>query len=255
MKFCSNCGTQLEDSVKFCSACGFRQPDNAVQQNEPVPSDMPKYTSPYSSSAPAANNSTYSAPVNNTPSENTAVAKAKGFIQGKIWLIPVAAVAVIFLVWFTVFFFRSVVGSGSLTMNGAVKAYYEAYEAKDGKKLVDATLSNSMLKALKESEDMTKKEIIEEYDDIFDTYSSSYQFKFKNIKITDKEKYDRSDIKDLIEDIEDETDVRVSIQKAYEVEVSFKQWNNYTEEWTKTDATLVVYKSAGNWYVLSAFPK
>lgn len=246
MKFCSKCGAQLEDSVKFCGTCGAAQ---EVAQSSAQ------------SATETQANYTYEQPVNNNqpiPGGESLIEKGKKLTQGKVWLIPVAAVAVIFLTWFVIFFFRTVVGSGSATMKGAVNAYYKAMQKMDGKALVNATMSNSMLKAMKESEDMTKREIIEELDENFedmqdlyeDWYDEDYKVKYKNIKIKDKDKYDRDDIKDIVEEIEDETDVKVSIQQIYEVEVSYREWDCIEEEWNKEEATLILYKSAGNWYVM-----
>lgn len=238
MKFCSNCGTQLEDATKFCGSCGTKQPE--VQ---PQPQVQPQYTYAQPYGAPQAAQAT-------APSEN----KLKKLVKGKVWLIPVAAVASVVLIWFIVFFFRSIVGSGSVTMKGAIKAYYSAQSDMDAKKYINATMSNTMLKAIKESEDMTKRELIEDLQDTYDLkeewYGDDYEVKYRRIKIEDREYYDRDDVKDVIEEIEDETDVKVSIQKICEVEVSYERWDYSEEEWEDGEATLTLYKSAGNWYVM-----
>lgn len=242
MKFCSNCGTQLEDANKFCGICGAKQPDVQPQpQIQPQVQPQPQaYAQPYGApqAAPAA------------PSEN----KLKKLLKGKVWIIPVAAVASIFLIWFIVFFFRSMVGSGSVTMKGAVKAYYDAEADMNAKKYVNATMSNSMLKAFKESQDMTKKELVEQIEEMYEYreawYGEDYEVKYRRIKIEDKEYYDRDDVKDMVEEIKDETDVKVSIQKICEVEISYERWDSNSEEWEDGEATLTLYKSAGNWYVM-----
>ena len=44
MKFCSKCGTQLNDDDLFCFKCGYRFPENLQQQyqsNVPVPANQP----------------------------------------------------------------------------------------------------------------------------------------------------------------------------------------------------------------------
>ena len=240
MKFCSNCGTQLEDSVKFCGGCGAAQEVAQPQQNF-------TYEQPVANTQPAQSNGGF----------NGVIEKGKKITGGKIWLLPVALVAVIFVVWFVIFFFRTIIGSGAATMTGAVKNYYKAMEDLDAKDYINATMSNSMLKAIKESEDMTKKEIIEEmeedFEDLEDWYGDDYEIKYKNIKIKDKDKLDKDDIEDFVDMIEDETDVKVSIQKMYEVEVSYREWDYYDEEWNKEETTLILYKSAGNWYVMDSF--
>ena len=40
MKFCENCGTQLEDSAVFCEECGTKQEVIAEPQNEPTPANI-----------------------------------------------------------------------------------------------------------------------------------------------------------------------------------------------------------------------
>ena len=251
MKFCSNCGTQLEDATRFCGSCGTKQPEVQPQsqgqpqpQSQGQPQGQPQYTYAQSYGAPQA------AGAAGVPSEN----KLKKLVKNKVWLIPVAAVASVFLIWFVVFFFRSIVGSGSLTMKGAIKAYYSAEADMNAKKYINATMSNTMLKAIKESEDMTKRELIEDLQDSYDLaavwHDDDYEIKYRRIKIEDKDYYDRADVKDVIEEIEDDTDVKVSIQKICEVEVSYERWNYYDEEWEEEESVLTLYKSAGNWYVM-----
>lgn len=226
MKVCANCGNQLEDSAKFCGGCGAVQEDVANNANQSIINKD-------------AVNSTV----------NGVMDKAKKLTNGKVWLIPVAAVGAVAVIWFIVFFFYSLIGSGSVTQKGAIEAYYKSFQKQSGKKYLDATLSNSMLKAVKESSDMDKDEIIEEYDDMLD--SSAYDdVKYKDVKIRFTYDYDREDVKILKEQLEDEFDTKVSISDAAEVEFSIKEWNEEYEVWNRYNTKLVLYKSAGNWYVL-----
>ena len=41
MKYCANCGTQMEDSMKFCPACGAGCDDNSEQAASTEPSPVP----------------------------------------------------------------------------------------------------------------------------------------------------------------------------------------------------------------------
>lgn len=241
MKFCSNCGTQLEDSVKFCGGCG------AAQNVAPEQAQNFTYEQPVTGAQPAQSNGGF----------NGLIEKGKKITGGKIWLLPVALVAVIFVIWFVVFFFRTIIGSGAVTKKGAIKAYYNAMADMDAKDYINATMSNSMLKAIEEAEDMDKDDLIEEMEDTFDSfedwYGDDYEIKFKKIKIEDVDDYDKDDIEDFVDEIEDETDVKVSIQKMCEVEVEYKMWDYDEEEWVKEEDTLLLYKSAGNWYVMESF--
>ena len=238
MKFCSNCGKQMNDDERFCQACGA---DSAAQ---------PTYTY----AAPAGQQTTsgnaqnpYGQPVYAAGNQTAQTKPAK--FNNK--MLPVYAAAAVLVILLIVFFFRSVVGSGSLTMKGAVKSYGKAIEAQSGKKMLNATMSGPLIKAVKKGEDMTKKDIIEELDSIYD--DSDMKIKIKDIRITDKEKMDKEDVKEFNEGIKDETGVNPHIKKVYQVEVKYKQRYKYTgDDWTdwdkKTD-TLYVYKSNGNWYV------
>lgn len=244
MKFCSNCGKQMNDDERFCQACGA---DSAAQ---PQQAAQPTYTY----AAPAGQQTTsnnaqnpYGQPVYAAGNQTAQTKPAK--FNNK--MLPVYAAAAVLAILLIVFFFRSVVGSGSLTMKGAVKAYGKAIEAQSGKKMLNATMSGPLIKAVKKGEDMTKKDIIEEFDSIYD--DSDMKIKIKDIRITDKEKMDKEDVKEFNEGIKDETGVNPHIRKVYQVEVKYKQRYKYTgDDWTdwdkKTD-TLYVYKSNGNWYV------
>ena len=267
MKFCSNCGKQMNDDERFCQACGAdsaAQPQQAAQPTYTYAAPAGQQTTsnnaqnPYGQPVYAAGNqtksfapdwidSTYGQPVYAAGNQTAQTKPAK--FNNK--MLPVYAAAAVLVILLIVFFFRSVVGSGSLTMKGAVKAYGKAVEAQSGKKMLNATMSGPLIKAVKKGEDMTKKDIIEEFDSIYD--DSDVKIKIKDIRITDKEKMDKEDVKEFNEGIKDETGVNPHIRKVYQVEVKYKQRYKYTgDDWTdwdkKTD-TLYVYKSNGNWYV------
>lgn len=227
MKVCANCGNQLEDSAKFCGGCG------AVQED-------------------AANNTANQSIINKDAVNNTVsgvLEKASKITKGKIWLIPVAAVAAVAVIWFIVFFFYTLIGSGSVTQKGAIEAYFKAKQKQSGKQYLDATLSSSMLKAVKEQTDMDKEEIIEEFDDYLDTDDLD-DAKFKNVVVKFTYDFDKEDVKILKERIKDEFDCKVSISDAAEVEILYKEWDDDAEVWNSKTAIITVYKSAGNWYVL-----
>lgn len=165
--------------------------------------------------------------------------------------LPVIGAAAIALVLVLIFLFRSVVGSGSLTANGAVKDYFKAVEDGSGKKIMNATLSNPMIKALCAEGDMTKKELIESLDMDYDKYG--FEFQYRKIVIEDKEKVDKADVKEFNKACKDSTGVNPHIRKAYTIEVSYECRYAYGGEWSDWEddsETFVVYKSNGNWYVM-----
>jgi hypothetical protein len=131
MKFCSNCGAQLEDSVKFCGGCGAAQDAAAPAQENFT------YEQPAQASEPAQANNGF----------NDVIEKGKKLTGGKVWLIPVLAVGAVVVLVLVIFFFRSVLGTGAMTKKGAIKAYFKAETKRSAKAYINATMSPSMLKA------------------------------------------------------------------------------------------------------------
>ena len=248
MKFCGNCGTQMNDEERFCPACGAdtigAQNAGQQQQGAAQPYSQPMYT--YDTAGQQQNvNQPYSQPVYG---QQPTASPVPANIMKKLPIIAAAAVVVVIL---AIFFFRCVVGSGSLTMKGAVNNYYKAVETGKGKKIVDACLSNPMLNAICEEEDMTRMEVRKELEADYDEYS--VKIDYRKIKIEDKEKYDKEDVKELNEDCKDSTDINPHIKKMYEVEVSYEyRYYSFGEwsDWQERTETITTYKSNGNWYVL-----
>lgn len=258
MKYCGKCGKQMNDGDNFCPSCGARQSngDYISDLKYTDNSSGPSYT--YDTSDGARPMYTYDAAVAErqlediySPKPHTdgkeGKAKRKKQKSGRR-LIPVLGAAALLMILFLVFFFRCVVGSGSLTKNGAVKAYYDAVYSRDGEALFDATVSNSLLNALEESTGFNKNRII-----ILmraQMTAASVNSRYRRVKITDSEKYDKSEIRKAVEEIEDKTGVSVKISQMCRAEVSYEIWNSYYDEWQEGTERLVLYKSGGNWYVM-----
>lgn len=270
MKYCGKCGRQMNDGDNFCPSCGAPHADR--QAGSPVSeytdkqeeakteygasvSENPSYTYDTSDgSRPMYTYDTQSAEqqFQDIYAQGTQTDKDTGEVRKKKQrsgrkLIPILAAAAVIMILFLVFFFRCVAGSGSLTKNGAVKAYYEALRTKDGEKLLDATVSNSMLDAIEEKSGFTKKHIIRLMK--AKMTASSTESKYRHIKITDTEKYSKSDIEDVLDTLERQTGERISISAMCRVEIEYDTWNSYYEQWVETSGKLVLYKSGGNWYV------
>lgn len=289
MKFCSNCGNQMNDDEIFCTACGTdsqQDVNSARQQQDAQQSQM--YTSETSGQQGAQQNYTYGAGQQGTQQSYTYGAGQQGTQQNYTYgagqqntqqtytygagqqygqpvygsgpkasnnkilkKLPVFAAAAVVVVVGLVFLFRCVVGSGSLTMKGAVKDYFKAVESGDGKKIMNATLSNPMVKIIRESEDLTKKEIIDYFEADYDTYGMKVDY--RNIEIEDKEKWDKDDVDQINESCKDGIGIDPHIKKVYDIEVSYEYRYSYDGEWSDwSDETLDldVYKSNGNWYVM-----
>ncbi|MBR3004369.1 MAG: zinc-ribbon domain-containing protein [Lachnospiraceae bacterium] len=87
MKFCTNCGAQLEDDAKFCTSCGSPV-EAAAPAKAPAPAPTPTFVAPNPTPAPAP---TYAAP---TPTVQPANGIAKPLVAllggavglGTFWL-------------------------------------------------------------------------------------------------------------------------------------------------------------------------
>ena len=202
MKFCSNCGNQMDDSTKFCILCGAAQEETQKKTKK----------------------------------------KRK-----KLWLIPVI-IGGVCLVGLSIFISVSVAYESS-AKEGTIKKALNATAEMDTEATVDVMWSKSMLKLAEEMDDT---------DDMIDTYEEDFElleyydieFKFKNLEIEDMHDVEKADVKEFVEAIEDEYDVKVSIQKMCEIEISYEFWNNNYEEWDDAEEECIVYKSSGKWYYL-----
>ncbi len=251
MKFCNNCGTQMDDNIGFCPNCGAAQ--NAAPQNNF--NGQPQQ--PYGQQPQQAQNGTnVGDKVNDVVNKVSGTAKnlvndVKSGNSQNLLKVVIGGVAAVFALIIVIFFFRSVVGSGAMTAKGALKDYLKAQATCDAKDYVNATMSHKFLKAVKEEEDMSKSEII---DDLDDSFSDSDEYEIKDIKITKKKEMSDKKVENIEEYIEDETDVKVNISKVYTITYKYKYKSDDTDGWeTMKDCTAVVYKQAGNWYVAAGY--
>ena len=102
-------------------------------------------------------------------------------------------------------------------------------------------------------EDMNKKEIIEELDDVLkDDLDSLEDYCGDDVKISykilDKEKIDKDDLKDIEEELEDDLDCKVKVSKGYEVTI--KTTIKGDDEKKSNSSTINVYKIDGEWVLL-----
>lgn len=227
MKFCTKCGTQLNDDSKFCNTCGAQQ---AIQPQNPQPQyAQPHYAQPQ-----------YGAPV---PPANQPKKKSK------IWIIPVAAVAAVLMAVLIVFIVKLNSG-GAFTINGAIDEFFDAYSTCDTTDYINITLSKDMFKAVASEYDMDTTEFIDYIDRNMESLKNTYgKMKFKIIEIHEPDFEDKDDVKECIEDIEDDTGVKVKLQAICEVEVEYSRWDKTINEWIDDTETFELYKVGGKWYV------
>ena len=210
--FCGKCGAKNDDSAVFCAECG-----NRFQAAAPV--------APADPAAPAA-----------------ATGSKPGFKLDNrmIGIIAVVGVAVLALIITCFFIF------GGRSYKAVVKDTFKAIETADAKLMMEL-LPDEMIKSIMKDEDMTKKEMTEQLQDMLD-YMFRGADKIKiTYEITHTEEVDKDDLKDLKEEYKDEYDIKVKDAMIVEVEVTVKVDGEKTTE----DMDLYLIKVGGSWYLAS----
>ena len=286
MKYCINCGSQLSDQDKFCTKCGAPQGvqqnvaavEQEVQQNPATTGEQEVQQNPAAvaqkmqQNVAAAEQETQQqnvAGVEQEAQQNPATTggqetqqqqqsyaqpdqsyiyqqpatTAKFPAKAAILLVGIVVVAlgVIYLV------FQLVTG-GSGSVEKAVKEYYEAICDKDGDTLLDATCTDSMIKALEETSGYEKDDIADAMEEAV-SYSYEDYGKVKDIKVEEQDKMTKAELREGLEGIKEETGVDVNISEMRQVEVTYKYYDTYYKEWNEDTEYLTVYKSGSKWYV------
>ena len=286
MKYCINCGSQLSDQDKFCTKCGAPQGvqqnvaavEQEVQQNPATTGEQEVQQNPAAveqemqQNVAAAEQETQQqnvAGVEQEVQQNPATTggqetqqqqqsyaqpdqsyiyqqpatTAKFPAKAAILLVGIVVVAlgVIYLV------FQLVTG-GSGSVEKAVKEYYEAICDKDGDTLLDATCTDSMIKALEETSGYEKDDIADAMEEAV-SYSYEDYGKVKDIKVEEQDKMTKAELREGLEGIKEETGVDVNISEMRQVEVTYKYYDTYYKEWNEDTEYLTVYKSGSKWYV------
>jgi len=286
MKYCINCGSQLSDQDKFCTKCGAPQGvqqnvvavEQEVQQNPATTGEQEVQQNPAAVAQEMQQN--IAAAEQETQQQNVAsvgqevqqnpattggqetqqqqqsyaqpdqsyiyqqpATTAKFPAKAAILLVGIVVVAlgVIYLV------FQLVTG-GSGSVEKAVKEYYEAICDKDGDTLLDATCTDSMIKALEETSGYEKDDIADAMEEAV-SYSYEDYGKVKDIKVEEQDKMTKAELREGLEGIKEETGVDVNISEMRQVEVTYKYYDTYYKEWNEDTEYLTVYKSGSKWYV------
>lgn len=286
MKYCINCGSQLSDQDKFCTKCGAPQGvqqnvvavEQEVQQNPATTGEQEVQQNPAAVAQKMQQN--VAAAEQETQQQNVAgveqevqqnpattggqeiqqqqqsyaqpdqsyiyqqpATTAKFPAKAAILLVGIVVVAlgVIYLV------FQLVTG-GSGSVEKAVKEYYEAICDKDGDTLLDATCTDSMIKALEETSGYEKDDIADAMEEAV-SYSYEDYGKVKDIKVEEQDKMTKAELREGLEGIKEETGVDVNISEMRQVEVTYKYYDTYYKEWNEDTEYLTVYKSGSKWYV------
>lgn len=248
MKYCAECGCPMSDEAKFCMQCGAKQEvqqQNEVEQEVQQQNEVEQEVQQQNEVEQEVQQQSYTQPDQSYIYQQPTVGKSK--FEWKPQFIVVGIVVVVLIL--VVIVFKVVTGGGSGSMEGAIEEYYEAICDQDAEAFLEITCCDSMMKAMEEETGYSEKEMEESLEDYLDYVYEDYS-EIKNIEIEDKEKMSKSELKEGLEEIEEETGVNVKISEMYEVKVSFEYYDSYYEEWDEDTDYLTVYKSGSSWYVL-----
>lgn len=154
---------------------------------------------------------------------------AKKPVNGKkIGIIAGIAVALVLAIVFVIKF----TGPGAPTQKAALKSYIKAVVDKDVDAFIDAYIPNKLRDGIKKEYGISNDDIKDDmeyllswYDDIDDV---------RKIKITDKDKANRSEMKDFEDVIKDEFNVKIKISGLVHVKYEYEA------------------KKDGEWFVMGA---
>jgi len=259
--FCKNCGAENYDGARFCVGCGSElttAPAQPVYQ-EPVYQE-PVYQEP----APV-----YEAPVQTAPAEggfdqtlnnvkegateafNKAADFSKNYMEEakkdkKKLIIPaVAAVVVIALIIVLI----SSLGGG---YKSALDNYYKKFLIG---KATEKTIKNMYPEEYWEENDIDPEDSWESYEEYSEDMVESLEDEYgENLrvsyKITDKDKMDKDDLKDLADELHDSWGVKKkSVKQAYELELDLTIKGSDDEETDEVE--IVVVKIGSKWYIVN----
>ncbi len=207
---------------KFCGNCGNQMPDDAVVCGN---------------CGSALDNGA-------APADNVNV----GALKEKAPLLA-AAVAVLLVL---IIIIASVAGGG---YKKALKKNM-AMSFKGQVKHMEKLAPKEVWEYIEDEADMDIKDLQEEYEDSWDDIEDSLEDEYgKNIrasfKITDKDKVDKDDLKEIKDSLKDNYDIaKKDVKKAYELEVDITVKGKDDED--TEDVDLYAVKIGSKWYILSA---
>ncbi len=245
--YCRKCGCQLKEDARFCTNCGA----SVVPEGKPVnPVNEKEGNSGFRAGANLGYDAGYSVSQKNAGRSDRGKASPKKFMKW-IWLAIVAAAVVVAVV---------VVLNVSHTYKQPVKRYLAACEEMDAEALLSC-YPDFMMDAILEELDMTRSELVEEYQDMLDEeiewmdyFYDSYSLSFE---MGDVEDCDEDEINSLRKEIRSELGLKSSevpkIKKMKEVEVDFTaRYVEYGERESETDIYMIYVGKIGlKWYVVN----
>lgn len=228
-KFCTKCGATLDDNASFCTTCGAKfetapQTANTANANENA-TILEKFKA-------------------NANADGVKKLTSNPNFSKYVGLGAVALVAIILIVVLCSLF----TAGYKKTLN----KYYDAVEEKDGALLMEC-YSEYELDFVAERRDIKKKDLEKTYKatakSSYEYYKEEYGRDFKiKYKVADKEKVEKSDLKDMEEYLQLKFDKKkLKVSKAYllDLEVTIKGDDDEDTE----DVEVYVLKIDGKWCI------
>ena len=218
MKFCANCGAELEDSARFCGKCGHKVEEESAPE-------VPKAEE----AAPAEQET--AAPANEATPE-----KSSFFNDNKKLIIGIAAGCVAFILLLIIII--SACSGGYKKQIKTLVKYYNK-EVTDSSKFLALENPSFEIEALEDMlgiiekgfedsddfEDMFGENGLEyylggiDYEDLYDDYEDKYGSDWKiTYEIKDVEKIDKDDLEDLQDDYRDAAEAFEDMEDPDDVE-------------------------------------
>ena len=247
MKNCVNCGQQISKGETTCPYCGAAQEERTVlinEMNTQQPVMNQQQMNPQMGYGGQNMQQGYGQPQGQPGAKKPVNGKKIGIIAG------IAVVLVLAIVLVTKF-----IGPGAPTQKAALKSYVEALVDQDAGDYLDACLPKKLLKGVKNELEDTYNILYDDFEDAIESrmyWYSSYWYDdaddVRKIKITDKEKLDRSDIRELQDELKDDYNVKIKITEL--VYVEFECEVKEDGEWETETDTAILYKTGGKWFVM-----
>ena len=186
------------------------------------------------------------------PAQPSAPANGGGFFSKipKPLLIVVPAVLVTLII--VVAIFSNLRGAGSTEK--AVENFYNSLATGNSKKMVSSMMPKELEKAADKA--MKSGEFGNSYDSfaealdlMFDDYLKD-GFKIDRVRITEKQKLERDEVKEFSKDFTHGFDVDVKISEVYMIKTTFRHQDSKDGDWEEDDMKLMIYKAGNRWYAM-----
>jgi hypothetical protein len=180
-------------------------------------------------------------------------APARGGFFSKIpkpLLIVVPAVLVTLII--IVAIFSNLRGAGS--SEKAIENFYNSLSAGNSKKMVSSMMPKELEKAADKA--MKSGEFGKSYDsfsDALDIMFDDYMedgFKIDRVRITEKEKLEKDEVKEFGENFTKGLNVNVKIVEAYRVKTTYRYQEKKDGDWEEDDMRFMIYKAGNRWYAM-----